>query len=196
MDGWTRGEKIALYTLLVGIIGVLVGLLTVPEFRRVMGFYPERTSKSSTTEAAKSESRTVSDQSPVPSFSPQIVRSYRTVFRIYGNAGWQSVHMRVTKGTWVSISASGSVTWDPTLPAVGVDGAAFSASGLQNSLDFPMPSAACGALIMRIGDTKYFVGSITKIQAQNDGEIEFMVNDRLNSLSDNNGSFMIEVKKE
>jgi hypothetical protein len=44
---------------------------------------------------------------------------------------------------------------------------------------------------MRIGDTKYVVGSAIDIQAQSDGEVQLMVNDRLQSLSDNAGSFTV-----
>jgi len=100
--------------------------------------------------------------------------------------------MAVMKGQGVSVSASGSVMWDPSLPAVGPDGT-FNASSLQTPSDFPMPNAKCGALIMRIGDTKYVVGSSVDIQAQTEGEIEFMINDRVQSLWDNNGSFTVTV---
>jgi hypothetical protein len=41
MNGWARGERIALYSLVVAIIGVLVALLTVPEFRYMIGLKRE-----------------------------------------------------------------------------------------------------------------------------------------------------------
>jgi hypothetical protein len=45
MSGWTRIEKIALYSLMVAIIGVVVALLTVPEFRYIVGLKRESTPK-------------------------------------------------------------------------------------------------------------------------------------------------------
>lgn len=192
MADWTRGEKIGIYSFLVAVIGVLIGLLTVPEFRTVLGL-----SGGSTKTAPNQTSPFNSGKSsgPVAGASPngEVVRSYRTVYRtqyvIRASDEWKTA-MPVRRGTWVSVSASGSVTWDPLLPAVGPDGG-FPAASLQNPSDFPVPSAGCGALIMRIGDTKHVVGSAIDIQAQSDGEIQFMVNDRLQSLSDNTGSFTV-----
>jgi hypothetical protein len=42
MSDWTRNEKIALYSLIVAIIGVVIMLFTVQEFRRAIGLNPER----------------------------------------------------------------------------------------------------------------------------------------------------------
>lgn len=193
MDGWNRGEKIGLYSLSVAVIGVLVGLLTLPEFRQMFGLGQRATVKPTSTEANRVNSR-VSSSSPAPDASPgRLVTSLAIVYVVHGTDEWHSTQMVVTKGQWVSVTASGSVVWDPTLPAVGPDGA-LSASSLQNASDFPMPNARCGALIMRIGDTKYIIGSRTIIQAENDGKIELMVNDRIQSLSDNSGSFTVEIK--
>jgi hypothetical protein len=192
MDGWNRGEKIGLYSLSVAVIGVLVGLLTLPEFRQTFGLHQGATVKPTSTEANSFNSRASS--SPSPGASPgRKVTSVAIVYVVHGTDEWHGTQMVVTKGQWVSVSAVGSVVWDPTLPAVGPDGA-LSASSLQNASDFPMPNARCGALIMRIGDTKYVIGSTATIQAENDGKIEFMINDRIQSLGDNSGVFTVEIK--
>jgi hypothetical protein len=189
-NGWTRSEKIALYSLLVAVIGILVVLLTVPEFRRAFRLDPERTKEHVPTLADTFNSKT-SDQTPRPSPGGYIIFLYWFV-TVHGYSNWQVSQIRVRKGQWVSVSASGAVIWDPIFPAVRPDGA-FSASSLQHASDFPMSSAACGALIMKIGEMKYVVGSTFKIQSQNEGNIEFMVNDRIQALSDNSGSFEVEV---
>lgn len=41
MNNWSRNERIALYSLLVAIVGIVVMLFTVPEFRRVIRLNPE-----------------------------------------------------------------------------------------------------------------------------------------------------------
>jgi hypothetical protein len=41
MNRWSRNEKIALYSLLVAIVGIVVMLFTVPEFRHAIGLNPE-----------------------------------------------------------------------------------------------------------------------------------------------------------
>ncbi|MDQ3816323.1 MAG: LecA/PA-IL family lectin [Acidobacteriota bacterium] len=193
MNEWTRSERIALYSLLVAVIGVLVGMLTVPEFRRMFGLHSEPTVKSASLEHGESNSGGITI--PAPSGSPhgRMITPVVNTIVVRGRDGWKSAQMGVIKGTRVSVSASGSVVWDPTLPAVGPDGA-FNAASVENASDFPMPNARCGALIMRIGDTKYAIGSSANIQSQTKGEIEFMINDRVQSLWDNSGNFTVEVK--
>jgi hypothetical protein len=57
MSDWSRNEKIALYSLLVAILGIVVMLFTVPEFRRTIGLNseavlsPEPTSPTITSES-------------------------------------------------------------------------------------------------------------------------------------------------
>lgn len=111
---------------------------------------------------------------------------------------WQSTGMRVGRGDTIQISASGSVTWAKNTPSddtVGPNGTHFLASALTDSSGFPMLEAKCGSLIMRIGSSTYAVGESASIYSQQNGTIEFMINDRVNWLSDNSGSFYVTVRK-
>jgi hypothetical protein len=85
------------------------------------------------------------------------------------------------------------VIWDAALPAVGPDGT-FPASTVESPSDFPLPQAGCGSLVMRIGSSKYAVGSGASVVAQDDGSIQLIVNDRLQSLSNNSGSFTVDIR--
>jgi hypothetical protein len=61
-----------------------------------------------------------------------------------------------------------------------------------NYYHFPFPEAGIGSLVMRIGRGIYPVGSSGLVEAEDDGFIEFMVND--DKLDDNSGSFSVKVK--
>jgi hypothetical protein len=45
MNEWSRGDRIALSSLIVTIVGVVVAILTVPEFRRALGLTVENISE-------------------------------------------------------------------------------------------------------------------------------------------------------
>ncbi len=106
---------------------------------------------------------------------------------------WTDTGITVEQGEQIKITARGSVVWDADLPAVSPDGT-FPASNVQSPSDFPLPSAGCGSLVMRIGSTKYAVGSNSTVVARERGSIEFIVNDRLQSLSNNTGNFETRIE--
>ncbi len=106
---------------------------------------------------------------------------------------WTNTGIYVEQGEQIRITARGSVVWDADLPAVSPDGT-FPASNVQSPSDFPLPSAGCGSLVMRIGSTKYAVGSKSTVVASESGTIEFIVNDRLHSLSNNAGNFDANIE--
>ena len=60
-----------------------------------------------------------------------------------------------------------------------------------NYYHFPFPEAGIGSLVMRIGKGVYPAGSAVVIDAEDDGFIEFMVND--DKLDDNSGVFFVKV---
>lgn len=111
---------------------------------------------------------------------------------------WFDTGIAVIDGTTVSVSAGGTVVWDPDASASTSTpaGVSYKPMDLSDSSGFPSRSARCGSLVMRIGDSVFNVGSGSNIKIRNieDGEtIEFMINDRLSGLSDNSGTFGIRV---
>jgi len=62
-----------------------------------------------------------------------------------------------------------------------------------NYYHFPFPEAGIGSLVMRIGKGIYPVGSSRVIEAEDDGFIEFMIND--DKLDDNSGFFTVKAKR-
>lgn len=112
---------------------------------------------------------------------------------------WQSTGFRVKKGETIQITASGSVTWDPNpntvQGTVRPNGYGRASKVLDKPWEFPVQEAGTGALIMRIGDSTYPVGEGATISSHQDGTVEFMVNDRINYLFDNSGSFHVVVRK-
>jgi hypothetical protein len=103
--------------------------------------------------------------------------------------------INVKAGDVVYLNSSGSVRWDPVLPAVGPTGTSYSCSTLQSPNDFPLPSTGCGALVLEVSGDKYS-GSGPLI-IKNGGEILLDINDRYQARPDNSGEFRVhlEVKR-
>lgn len=116
-----------------------------------------------------------------------------TSVQVLATDNWKNSGLVVTAGDELSISASGSVVWDQALPAVGPDGT-HPASTIQQPSDFPLPSAGCGSLIMKIGSSIYAVGSNNTIRASEAGSVLLMINDRYGYLHNNSGSFTVKVR--
>jgi len=116
-------------------------------------------------------------------------------FVVRSTEKWQDSGIRVNQGETIRISATGSVVWDEQLPAVGPDGTT-PANEVQDPSDFPVREGGCGSLIMKVGQVKYPVGHSAKIVASTGGPIEFMINDRLNYLANNKGSFTVSISVE
>lgn len=117
----------------------------------------------------------------------------RRTVQVNAKEKWKDSGINVKQGQVVSVTASGSVMWDRDLPAVGPDGT-FKANTVETPNDFPMPSAGCGSLLMRIGTSIYAVGSSDTVTAGESGMIRFMVNDRYEYLGNNSGSFQVQVE--
>ncbi len=56
---------------------------------------------------------------------------------------------------------------------------------------FPHPDAGIGSLVIRIGKSIYPAGSNVTIEAEDEGFIEFQINDDI--LTDNSGHFLVKV---
>ena len=116
-----------------------------------------------------------------------------TNVQVLATDNWKNSGLVVTAGDELSISASGSVVWDQTLPAVGPDGT-YPASTIEQPSDFPLPTAGCGSLIMKIGTRIYAVGSNNTVKASEAGSVLLMINDRYGYLHNNSGNFTVKVR--
>jgi hypothetical protein len=121
--------------------------------------------------------------------------SGETVYTINGNDPWRRTDKEVKRGQRVEISAGGVVRWAQD----GIENIEVTPDGTRppyrdgwNHYHFPFPEAGIGSLVMRIGKGIYPVGSGRVIEAEDDGFIEFMIND--DELDDNSGSFAVKVK--
>lgn len=110
-------------------------------------------------------------------------------YRVNANESWRSTGVEVKRGQKVEIAAYGTVRWAQDGTAwtiVTPDGTA--APRLQK---FPHPDAGIGSLVMRIGKGVYPAGTAVTIEAEDDGVVEFMINDDV--LADNSGYFLVRV---
>jgi hypothetical protein len=66
MTNWSRTEKIGLYSLLVAVVGVIVTLLTVPEFRGALGLNRNRDAEIPTGNLSANSSQPISPTGSKP----------------------------------------------------------------------------------------------------------------------------------
>ncbi|CAN5418645.1 hypothetical protein BH10ACI2_BH10ACI2_03710 [soil metagenome] len=112
-----------------------------------------------------------------------------SVYKINANDAWRRTDVEVKRGQRIEVSASGTIRW-------AQDGAAWTivtADGTRppRVAHFPFPDAGIGSLVMRIGKGVYPAGTSVVIEAEDDGFVEFMVNDDI--LTDNSGAFLVKV---
>jgi len=119
-----------------------------------------------------------------------------TVYTINGNESWRRTEIEVKRGQRIEVSGSGIVRWAPD----GIEKIDVTPDGTRppyrdgwNYYHFPFPEAGIGSLVMRIGKGIYPVGSSRVIEAEDDGFIEFMIND--DKLDDNSGFFTVKAKR-
>ena len=125
----------------------------------------------------------------VPKAEVQLDERGEDVYKIYANEIWRRTDLEVKRGQRIEISASGTVRW-------AQDGAAWTFVTADGTVPshlntFPYPDAGIGSLVMRIGKDIYPAGTSVVIEAEDDGFIEFMINDDV--LGDNSGSFLVKV---
>jgi hypothetical protein len=118
-----------------------------------------------------------------------------TVYTINGNESWRRTEIQVKRGQRIEVSANGMVRWAPD----GIEKIDVTPDGTRppyrdgwNYYHFPFPEAGIGSLVMRIGRGIYPIGSSGLVEAEDEGFIEFMVND--DKLDDNSGFFSVKVK--
>ena len=109
--------------------------------------------------------------------------------RVPATAGWVSTGMSVRQGDVVTFNTTGEVQ----LSSNGGD-RARSAGSSRTAANSPLPNAAAGALIGRIGNGPPFgIGDQTSIAMPNAGLLYLAVND--DELSDNSGAFVVRLAR-
>lgn len=111
------------------------------------------------------------------------------VYKINANETWRRTEIEVKRGQLIEISASGIVRWAQD----GSDWTIVTPDGTRppHLSYFPHPDAGIGSLVMRVGRGIYAAGTATIIEAEDDGLIEFMINDDI--LADNSGHFLVKL---
>ena len=142
---------------------------------------------------------------PVPVLAKEILRVPKAasqkdenggiIYMIMGNESWRRTDLEVKRGQSIEINAGGIVRWAPD----GIEKIDVTPDGTRppyrdgwNYYHFPFPEAGLGSLVMRIGKGIYPIGSYRVVEAEDDGFVEFMVND--DKLDDNSGYFSVKVK--
>jgi hypothetical protein len=124
----------------------------------------------------------------------KLIRTEQSI-TVRATESWKDTQINVEPGDTVTVTASGSVVWDPALPPTDPDGVQL-ASTVPSPDEFPVPDARCGSLVMKIGSSTYKVGTKATAQAYESASIRFMVNDRFYALSDNSGAFVVRIRVE
>jgi hypothetical protein len=164
--------------LLVGILGIIFGMYTL---LRPPDNPPTPTAQSTQTPEP------VKSTPPSPSVH---------VIKVDPSKLWDDTGISVSANTTLHLSATGTLNWDKTLPDVGPKGASWTPQTLPQPNDFPLPSAHCAALLMKVGDKIYEIGDGETVTVPNAGNIKFAVNDRVNYLSDNVGEFEVIIRRK
>jgi hypothetical protein len=150
-------------------------------------------------EAVQSSLQSVEVKTPQPKADPKA----KWFGAIDPKKLWQSTGIKAKRGETIKVSAVGLVVWAHnagTNNQVGPSGAYYSPADLPlpnpdiHANRFPHNSAKCGSLLMQIGRQIHPVGASATVISQQEGVIEFMVNDRFGALHDNSGNFQVNVE--
>ena len=119
------------------------------------------------------------------------------VVEIAANQGWQSTGIHVDAGTQLYLEViAGKWTHErgsiAPNPGIGVNYICALALSMSECAE-PLPSAAKGTLVGRVGDGLFNVGHHALITVVQSGELRLRMNDEDEALSDNSGSITVQV---
>jgi hypothetical protein len=120
-------------------------------------------------------------------------------FLVYGHHSfWTDTGLIVPRGSTIDFSASGSITWDPTVsePTVGPQGASWTPSGVGAPWEFLLPNDPIAGLIGKIGSDTFFIGATRRVTSATGGSLQLGLNERWKQgcWDDNSGSFTVDVR--
>lgn len=116
------------------------------------------------------------------------------VYKINANETWRRTDLEVKRGQRIEITATGIIKWAPDNAAwttVTPNGTVLPDRNGWNTKYFPYPDAGIGSLVLRIGKAVYPAGSSVVIESEDDGFVEFQINDDV--LADNSGHFLVRI---
>jgi hypothetical protein len=113
----------------------------------------------------------------------------RTV-RVRADRDWTPTNIVVREGERISIRARGNIIWSTKFgESTDPDGAFVEAGHFR-----PLSKSGVGALIGRVGDQVFFVGSMSSGSSPASGELFLGIND--DKFSDNEGQFIVDIRSE
>ncbi len=125
-------------------------------------------------------------------------RSGRSVtFEVSSKQPWTVSPVTVHQGEIITITASGTISWQPKRRRVTPNGLRFfnytCASSQYSGIAFQAPGINCWSLVGRIGQTNvsFLVGTSFKLRSPTSGRLYLGFND--NAYSDNSGRFSVTV---
>jgi hypothetical protein len=168
------------------IIGAIAAVLSIPESRAL--------SRDSVT----TQSGVVGQETPfVPMVEPPSV-NVLTVELDARRPGWTNTGIEVNRGDILDIEVSGNVVFDPEIRAVGPGGTDWKANIVGHPNEFLLPNENLAAVIGRINDRVFLIGSRSQVIAQADGPLWLAINERwiTGAWDDNRGTFQVSVRRE
>jgi hypothetical protein len=182
---WTRTERLTLYSLLVAMVGVSITLLTVQEFRQFLGL---DNSMRANPQVASASPVSV-DTRELPTRQLPSEQTVKKRVNVPADKIWADTGITLTIGARLNISSSGR--WSD-------GGQPFRYWGPNGTGD-PWPgtilaSANLDALIGKVSDTAFLVGSNYSGTSPASGRLYLSINDVPNSFSGNIGSMNVEIE--
>ena len=147
--------------------------------------------QTSTAEAEHAEKATFTAAVPSPTHTPAATPTPNAFhFSLPASGCWMNSEISIHAGQTVVIRASGEInTWGGR---AGSNGNANGQTGICGAVQCPLQGVGYGALIGRLEDLPpFFVGTMLRFTATNDGQLYFTVNDW--KCDDNSGVFDLLV---
>jgi hypothetical protein len=224
MNGeWTRIERLALYTLLIAIVGVLVALF-IPEIRRMLLSSEQSLISPNGLPTDTSTKNTPPTSSEFPKQKSEKQIQTKTV-TVSAKLMWTNTGVELRTGDYIKIEASGQcnasgVTTDGAYKWVGPDGWGYSPKFNAGNTDKPMrwvyvlgSESSLGCMTGKVGRNgkPFMVGNSYTFTAPENGTLYLGFNDNISdwqgniihSLNeegviwdDNGGAFTATIRKE
>ena len=119
-----------------------------------------------------------------------------TEFEVNAKLPWQKTGIYIRPWNQIQIKhISGKWVFNPELQSCGPEGN----RGLFAKYGYALPGSPEGALIGKVGEYKFNAGATNTICIDEEGELEFVINDDLDSgygagLRDNSGSIKVSIE--
>ena len=121
---------------------------------------------------------------------PLTATSQTRTVRVRADQDWTPTNIVVQEGESLSFRARGSIVWSIKFgESTDPDGVMVEASYFR-----PLSKIGVGALIGRVGEQVFFIGSMSSGNAPASGELFLGIND--DKFSDNEGQFSVDIRSE